>query len=255
MALSEGSMAERLSTHFRQRRDARLRRLISRIGAGRSAVTILDMGGSGDYWLRVGLDFLRSANCHVTIVNLVESELGDQRYPPDLFTLAVGDACRMPHYADRQFDLAHSNSVVEHLGTWPAMRHFAAETKRVARNYYVQTPNFWFPIDPHYFRFPLFHWLPRPVRAQLFRRFAVAQGGRARDWDTAYGLIDASRLLDRRQMATLFADAELVRERLAGLTKSLVAIRDTSGSDAAPRVVAEVPPVHACGVAVPGQVG
>ena len=37
------------------------------------------------------------------------------------------------------------------------MRAFAAETKRLADNYYIQTPYFWFPIDPHYYRIPLFH--------------------------------------------------------------------------------------------------
>ncbi len=183
------------------------------------------MGGSAPYWLRVGVDFLRAHHCHVTILNLHASELGGEQYPADIFALAVGDACDMPQYRDDSFDLSHSNSVVEHLLTWPSMKKFATETRRVAASYYVQTPNFWFPIDPHYYGLPFFHWLPRPTRASLFHRFSIAQGGRAPDWDHAFDPIDKSRLLDRRQMQTLFPDGHLTVERLAGLGKSLIMTR------------------------------
>ena len=224
MGLKQGSAAQRLSSRFRRGRDERLRSLIDRISDSKPRVAILDMGGSVEYWSRVGFDYLRSRNCHVTIVNLEDSEIGETS-AADLFTLAVGDACALPQFADRSFDLTHSNSVVEHLRSWSAMKAFAAETRRLAANYYVQTPNFWFPIDPHYYRFPLFHWLPRPMRASLFRKLPVAHSGRAADWERALDLVDASRLLDRQQMYALFPDGTLHAERVAGLSKSLIAIR------------------------------
>jgi hypothetical protein len=35
----------------------------------------------------------------------------------------------------------------------------ARETVQVGRSYYLQTPNFWFPLEPHY-GVPFIHWLP-----------------------------------------------------------------------------------------------
>lgn len=221
--LREGSLAKRVSTRFRNRRDEALRRTIDRHSTPGGSVRVLDMGGAVDYWRRVGFDYLRSRDCRITLLNLHRTELGDDA-PDDLFELAVGDACAMPQYDADSFDLAHSNSVIEHLGTWSAMRAFAAETRRVGRQYYVQTPNFWFPIDPHYYRFPMFHWLPRPTRAALFRKIPIAHRGRIDSWDEAYDVTDASRLLTHRQMTILFPDAHIRFEKVAGLTKSLIAV-------------------------------
>lgn len=47
----------------------------------------------------------------------------------------------------------------------------------------------------------------------------------ARSCGEAQHILEDVRLLDARAMAELFPDAVIERERLAGLTKSLVAIR------------------------------
>src|SRR3954449_3086576 len=67
-----------------------------------------------------------------------------------------GDATRMP-FDDGEFDVAFSNSVIEHVP--PELQSsFAAEVARVAKRYFVQTPNRYFPIEPHY-QLPLFQFL------------------------------------------------------------------------------------------------
>jgi len=158
--LDDTGRPDSLSTRFRQRRDVRLRTLIASIAAEKGSIRILDLGGTPQYWERVGISFLRENSAHVTILNYVADQLGAENKHPDLFSTSVGDACDLAQFPDNAFDLVHSNSVVEHVGNWSRMKRFGAETRRVGRNYYVQTPYYWFPIDPHYYRAPLIHWLP-----------------------------------------------------------------------------------------------
>ena len=105
---------------------------------------------------------------------------------------------------------------------------FAGEVRRLAPAYFVQTPNFWFPIEPH-FMAPLFHWLPEPARVALVRRFALGHRRRQPDVGKAMDEIESVRLLNRKMFSFLFPDGKLVIERMLGLPKSLIAIR---GSDA-----------------------
>jgi hypothetical protein len=126
--------------------------------------------------------------------------------------------------SDNSFDLVHSNSVVEHVGDWARMKAFAKEVRRLAPRYFVQTPNFWFPIEPH-FMCPFFHWLPEPTRVRLLLRAGLGHYRRAGSVDSAVTAVQGARLLNRRMMASLFPDAAIVTERVALLPKSLMAIR------------------------------
>ena len=114
---------------------------------------------------------------------------------------------RLP-FEDDAFDLAYSNSVIEHVA--PEKRAaFAAELRRVARGWYVQTPAFSFPVEPHAL-LPFAHWLPVALRRPYWRL------GVAGDWEDIH-------LLRRREMADLFGDPQ--PERLGPLTKSWVSVR------------------------------
>ena len=155
----------------------------------------------------------------ITLVNPQAFSVDDA-----MFDAQVGDACAMPHYADNAYDFVHSNSVVEHVGDWPRMEAFAGEVRRLAPRYYVQTPYFWFPIEPH-FSAPFFHWRSEQSRAKslLKRRHGFAD--RAPDIGQAMRDVQHARLLDKAQFRYLFPDADHVDERVVGLTKSLIAIR------------------------------
>jgi hypothetical protein len=129
-------------------------------------------------------------------------------------TALQADGTKLP-FADGEFDVGFSNSVIEHVP--PELQPaFAAEMARVTKRYYVQTPNRWFPIEPHY-QLPLFQFLPRRVRMALNRRFALG-------WQ-AKGEWEEITLLGARDLRRLFPDAEIHRERVLGLTKSLIAVR------------------------------
>jgi SAM-dependent methyltransferase len=125
-----------------------------------------------------------------------------------------GDGTKM-EYADREFPLVYSNSVIEHVPK-ELQAAFAKEVRRVGERYFVQTPNRWFPIEPHY-QTPFFHFLPVRVRKLLNRHFTLGWRERGH-WEDV-------NLLTARQLRRLFPDAEIHRERLFGLTKSLMAVR------------------------------
>ena len=127
--------------------------------------------------------------------------------------------------ADNSYQLVHSNSVVEHVGRFSSMRAFANEARRLAPAYYVQTPYFWFPIDPHWPRMPFFHWMPLSWRQKLLRRFSLGWGGKCRDIDHAMHDLEGTVLLDWSQMRALFPDGRLRVERFFGLPKSMIAER------------------------------
>jgi SAM-dependent methyltransferase len=126
---------------------------------------------------------------------------------PGPFVLA--DATQRLPFDDDAFDLAYASSVIEHIDPddRPA---FAAEVRRVARGWFVQTPAWSFPIEPHAL-LPAAHWLPATLRRPYWRL------GAAGDWEDI-------RLLRRTELEALFGEP-ILAERVAGLVKSWIALR------------------------------
>lgn len=221
-----GLLFEALSNQFRSQRDRLLKDLIKERRSSVSGVfNILDMGGSYKYWDRVGLDFLETNNINVTCVNYLESEFHLSEHKAERIKFIVADATNLESFADNAFDLVHSNSVIEHVGRWNQMRAFAKEARRLAPAYYVQTPYFWFPIDPHFYRVPFYHWMPESLRLKLIRRIKLGWALAIPDIHEAMTAVESAVILDATQFRSLFPDAEISFERLAFLPKSLIAIR------------------------------
>jgi SAM-dependent methyltransferase len=117
-------------------------------------------------------------------------------------------ADRLP-FEDGAFDFAYSNSVIEHIA--PAERaRFASEIRRVARGWWVQTPAYGFPVEPHAL-LPFAHWLPVSLRRRYWRL------GVAGEWEEI-------ELMRRRELLELFGP-EVLPEKIGPLTKSWVAVR------------------------------
>lgn len=219
----QSSHLKRLSDHFRTKRFAEVERLLQDIVAQNGSARVLDAGGRASYWHRLS----PSLRPHVDlVVSNYSAELTefDAEYEELQVTNVVSDACNMPEFEDNSFDLVHSNSVIEHVGGLMRMMAFASEVRRVGKAYYVQTPNFWFPVDPHY-AFPFIHWFPDPVRVALFS--SVSLGGATKvPFETAMERADYVRILDRRMMRKLFPDGRVINERILLLTKSITMVRD-----------------------------
>ena len=209
---------------FRTRRFQNVRRLLEAALREKETIEVLDLGGTEAYWA-IADDFLAEHRGRVTIT-LVNNEPID---PPKHAAVRgiSGDACSSDLFVGQRFDLVHSNSVIEHVGDESRMQAFADNVRRLSDRYFVQTPNYWFPLEPH-FRMVGFQWLPLPARAALMHRFNLGFFPRATSREEAWQNVAEIRLLDAKMMRKLFPEAELIEERVAGLTKSLMAISRTA---------------------------
>lgn len=207
-----------LEYRFRQRRYRHVKALIDTILARRGRCRIIDIGGTEWYW-RIASSHIDDERIQIDLVNLEASETTRPN-----FRSLLGNACDLHEFGDMSYDLVHSNSVIEHVGTWDAMWRMAKNVRRLAPAYFVQTPYFWFPLEPH-FRCPFFHWMPESWRYRLIMLKDMGHMPKAHSVSDAVRTVQSSVLLDQGQFSTLFPDAEIRRERVLGLTKSLMAIR------------------------------
>ncbi len=152
------------------------------------------------------------------MVNLIDQ---DARH--DNITAEIGDATDLSRFADDEFEVAVSNSVIEHLPTFELQERMAAEMRRVGRRAYLQTPNRHFPVEPH-FLFPFFGILPMRVRAFLLGRMDLGWHRRQPDLAAALADVRSIRLLTGGELRRLFPEARIVRERALGLTKSYIVL-------------------------------
>jgi hypothetical protein len=215
-----------LEYKFRLKRFNQVRSLIRSVLATKQSCRILDVGGTETYW-DIGRDLVNSGRLKIDLLNLTTCEVRDEN-----FRSLAGDARDLPDLASHSYDLCHSNSVIEHVGDWKDMMAMAQEVRRLAPNYFVQVPYFWFPLEPH-FRVPFFHWFPEQIRYRLLLKRKLGFHKKEENVGDAVAMIQSAKLLDRRQFAALFPDAHIISEKVAFLTKSLMAIRienDVSGA-------------------------
>lgn len=155
---------------------------------------VLDVGCG-----RIGLRALEP-DLDITGVDLA----GRPEYPGPFVR---ADAAAGLPFADGEFELVYCSSVIEHVP--PARRAaFAAEIRRVGQGWFVQTPAWSFPIEPHAL-LPFAHWLPARLRRHYWKFGATAE------WEEIS-------LLRRAEMEALFGPAQA--ERVGPLAKSWVCV-------------------------------
>jgi SAM-dependent methyltransferase len=177
---------------------------------------ILDVGGTHYWWKlagELGLPVPR-----VTVVNLTPPPAG---LAPCVRWVRA-DARALPFKAGA-FDIAFSNSLIEHLDAPGGRARFAAEIHRIAARWWVQTVDFRFPVEPHYLA-PVIHWLPPEVRRRIVR------------WCTPWGWMERPtqqrcdqvvreiHILHLPELRRLFPGSRILVERFLALPKSIIAI-------------------------------
>jgi hypothetical protein len=212
--LADDGDAGSLSRRMRARRFQLFDTLVGRLP---HPVSILDVGGTVSFWERRG--WTDREDVSITLLNL-----GEQEHRYENVRALVGDATDLGSFGDAEFDIGFSNSVIEHLFTFEAQSRMAAEIQRVARAVWVQTPNFWFPVEPH-FLVPAWHWLSEDARVAILTRRGVGWAGRCPDPAFAREIVQQHRLMRRSELRRLFPASRIVPERFGGLVKSWIAIQ------------------------------
>lgn len=196
---------------FRMRRFQHFKTLLDSV---ERPLRILDVGGSEYYWKSMAFS---DNEIEITLLNLTLRNVKKSN-----FLSVVGDATNLAQYKDNEYDLVFSNSVIEHLSTWENQIKMANEIRRVGKRFYIQTPNYYFPIEPHWW-FPFFQFLPYNVKVFLTTNVTLGHQEKTGDKQKAMERVNEIRLLTRKEMQYLFPEAQIYNEAFMGLTKSVTA--------------------------------
>ncbi|MEI4196117.1 class I SAM-dependent methyltransferase [Roseovarius sp. E0-M6] len=177
----------------------------------RGGERVIDLGGAPGFWDDCPLPL------DVTIVNL--PGFNPEEAPPSRHELhlRIGDACNVDFAEDGSYDIAFSNSVIEHVGDKDKQREMAEEARRLAPAYWVQTPSIWFPIETHN-HMPFWWFYPQSLKRYFIRRWKA----KLPDWTE---MIETTTVLRIGHLRDLFPDAEVWTERKFGFPKSYVLYR------------------------------
>jgi hypothetical protein len=179
--------------------------------------SVIDIGGTMYFWnlaRSLGLAMPRQ----IVIVN---PRVKATSIHPTGAILMNGDARDLRGFQARQFDIAFSNSVIEHLGDREGQQKMASELRRVAKIYWVQTPHPHFPVEPHYL-FPAIHWFPKHWQRRIVPLTLWNILKKPSDAEISARIAEL-RLVGQRELGELFPDARLTVERFLGWPKSLIA--------------------------------
>lgn len=177
-------------------------------------MSVLDLGGTSRFW--------RSATIRPAKVTTVNLGADDPSEP--WLRHVVGDACNPDIVLGKQrFDLVFSNSVIEHVGGFHQRQQMARVVEERADAYWIQTPYRYFPIEPHFLA-PGFQFLPLKLRVAAVLVWPIKRGT-AVDRAGAMRKALSIELLSETEFRHLFPSAQIRREKVAGLTKSLIAVR------------------------------
>ncbi len=212
MNLLSNKITEHLQIRLRKRRNLFFFSLITPIT---KPLSILDIGGTVEFWENT--DIINNSDFNITLLNL---ECFRSEYS-NIHSI-VGDARDLQIFDDNKFDIVFSNSVIEHVGDFYDQMKMAKEVQRVGKAYYVQTPNYYFPIEPHY-RAIGFQFLPFNTKVYALQKFKMGRAEKITDRNSAINEANRIRLLKPKELKYLFPQANIFKERFFGFTKSLIA--------------------------------
>jgi hypothetical protein len=201
-----------ISAFFRKRRFSFFIDLISQVP---KPCKIIDIGGTLQFWKTVGADVWDGIK--LTFLNVFPIDVSGTNAKS-----VVGDARSIYQFGDNEFDVVFSNSTIEHVGCLDDQQKMANEVRRIGKRYFVQTPNKFFPVEPH-FCFPFFQFLPVEMKIRLLSKLNLGAFTKTPDLEKNRRIVNDIRLLSKSEIKALFPEASLYHEKILGLSKSVIA--------------------------------
>jgi SAM-dependent methyltransferase len=193
---------------------------------------ILDLGSESGANIHSVLEGTPVKPGNVYIADIQPDLLAEGKARYGFVPVLVSESGPLP-FPDGYFDIVFCSSVIEHVtlpkkDVWKEysggrfrrvsrarQKEFAAEIRRLGRQFFVQTPYRHFPIEPHSW-LPFVAWLPRWLLIPVLRLANVIWVTRpCPDWY----------LMNRGELTELFEDARILDEKCWGLTKSIMAVK------------------------------
>lgn len=141
----------------------------------------------------------------ITALSIFPLDEFRERYPKVKTVVFAGGT--FPFF-DNQFDVVHSNAVIEHVGSFDKQVDFVKEIVRVGLMFYFTTPSRFFPVETHT-NLPFLHYLPKAIFDRILRMLG-------KSWATG-GYMN---LLSKRDLVRLMESAGIVDYRI--FTKRLL---------------------------------
>lgn len=178
---------------------------------------ILDAGGIQVFWEK--MEFCEEPGVIIVLLNLHKERINYSN-----FYSVVGDVRNLSQFKDKEFDVVFSNALIQDLGNYEDQRRMANEIRRVGKRYFVQAPNRFFPIEPH-FLFPFFQFFPAPIQVWLHTHFDLGYRRKIPDRQKAIAELNSIKLPCKKELIEFFPDAKIVEETFFGLTKSFMVVK------------------------------
>jgi len=211
LKLADNRRIDSLAAKLRRKRFDFFKSLVATVPR---PLRILDVGGTQAFW--EAMSFCKEEGIEIVLLNLQKIDVS---YPN--VSSVVGDARDLKQFGDQEFDVVFSNSVIEHVGALEDQIAMANEVRRVGKRLFIQTPNRYFPVEPH-FLVPYFQLLPISARIWLVSHFRLGWSRKLTDKRRASEVVTSVRMLSKKELKELFPRANIARERFMGLVKSFI---------------------------------
>ena len=175
---------------------------------------IVDIGGYDKFWQQLNSFF--HLEFSPILVNISKDWINNFNY-----ISVVGNGRDLSFIKDKAFDIAFSNSVIEHISKLEDQMKMINNLRRVAKYYFIQTPAFVFPLEPH-FLFPFFHWLPLKIRIWFVMHFNLGWFNKASNEIEAKKIVESIRIMKKKEFNFLQVNASIITEKFYFIPKSYI---------------------------------
>jgi len=190
-------------------------------------VRIIDLGGTVAMWERWGLS--TDDDLRIDLANnfSMDTNYRDALSRSKIISKVKVDVSDLSAIDYARYDIVFSNSMLEHLSDPEQQRSVARKICESQRPYFIQVPNKYSLVDPHFAHplAPFFAAWPRALQIRALRISGLNGGKRAQSLMQAEERLRYYRPLSVSEMKSFFGDAQILIDKNFGIPMSIIAMR------------------------------